>query len=659
MAEFQDNAARKQRHPAFVSGAADVELRPARIQLTQLQRLSHAGCFTADLAVREPVLSDELYRILELDPTVELGAQALRELVHRDDLPVLLASFEDSLVAGLDFDHVFRIVTPKGTIKYLRCIWQLVETEGAHPLIVGSILDLTESRNVQQALKISDGELRRAHAQLSEAQRICKTGSFTSDLQQNVHEWSDEYYRIFELDRSTEPSVEAVRERVHPEDLPVFDAQLRNGLAGGESDFTFRVVTASGALKYLRGVARLIEHVAGRPIFVGTVQDVTESKLSEAALVDSRAELLLANSYLLLAQRLSKTGSFTWDLTTGERQWSEEMYRIFETDPNAPVPFAQAEQVVHPDDLPVFQALVARARAGQDLDAEFRLVTPRGAIKQVHVVGHLVGHTKERPVFVGALQDVTDRNAAEEALDRARCELAHVARVTALGALSASIAHEVNQPLSGIIANASACLHMLATDPPQIERARVTAERMARDGKRASEVIARLRALFAGKHPGKETVDLNDAAREVLVLSSSELHGARVALHTDFDANLPAVLGDRVQLQQVVLNLVLNAAQAMRGIEGRAHDLRISTALTNTDEVMLSVRDCGVGTTVENLEQLFRAFHTTKPDGMGVGLSISRSIVETHGGRLWASVNEGPGLTLSFSLPSAARSVKL
>ncbi len=259
-------------------------------------------------------------------------------------------------------------------------------------------------------------------------------------------------------------------------------------------------------------------------------------------------------------------------------------------------------------------------------------------------------------MFVGAVQDVTDRRLAEEGLARARSELAHVARATALSALTASIAHEVNQPLAGVITNANTCLRMLALDPPNIEGARATGQRMIRDGHRASEVITRLRALFARRPPGNESVDVNDAAREILLLSASELQSERVVLQTDLAGDLPTVVGDRVQLQQVILNLVLNAAQAMRGIEGRPRELQLSTARHAADQVMVSVRDSGVGAAPDNLEQLFNAFYTTKPDGMGVGLSISRSIIEAHGGRLWARANDGAGLTVSFSIPTATSS---
>jgi signal transduction histidine kinase len=217
--------------------------------------------------------------------------------------------------------------------------------------------------------------------------------------------------------------------------------------------------------------------------------------------------------------------------------------------------------------------------------------------------------------------------------------------------LSASITHEINQPLSGIITNASTCLRMLAADPPNLDGARTTAQRTLRDGNRAAEVIQRLRGLFAHKQPRTEPVDLNDAALEVLALSSSELQRSHVIVRTDFDEGLPDVRGDRVQLQQVILNLILNAADAMREVDGRPRNLMVATTREETNQVRLSVRDSGVGIDPEGLERLFEAFYTTKSHGMGIGLSISRSIIESHEGRLWASAHEGPGATFSFSIP--------
>jgi signal transduction histidine kinase len=244
-----------------------------------------------------------------------------------------------------------------------------------------------------------------------------------------------------------------------------------------------------------------------------------------------------------------------------------------------------------------------------------------------------------------------ERKRAEEDLDTARSELARMARVTSLGALTASIAHEVNQPLSGIITNASTCLRMLAADPPNVTGAIETARRTIRDGNRASDVITRLRALFGKRGATMEAIDLSEAAREVVALSSSDLQRSRVILRTEFADDLPSVMGDRVQLQQVILNLLLNASDAMSEVEDRARVLVIVSARDEADRVRLTVRDCGVGFAPGAAERLFEPFYTTKTGGMGIGLSISRSIIESHGGRLWAEPNDGPGASFSFSVP--------
>ena len=252
---------------------------------------------------------------------------------------------------------------------------------------------------------------------------------------------------------------------------------------------------------------------------------------------------------------------------------------------------------------------------------------------------------------LGAVQDVTQRRLAEEALDKVRSELAHVTRVMSLGALTASIAHEVNQPLSGIITNANTCLRMLAADPPNVEGARETARRTIRDGNRASEVVARLRALFSKNTARSENVDLNEAAAEVLALLSSDFQRNRVFLRADFAHDLPGLGADRVQLQQVILNLLLNASDAMSAVDDRPRLVVIKTARDGGDRVRLSVQDAGVGVATEDAQRLFDAFYTTKSGGMGIGLSVSRSIIESHHGRLWCEPNQGPGATFAFSIP--------
>lgn len=367
----------------------------------------------------------------------------------------------------------------------------------------------------------------------------------------------------------------------------------------------------------------------------------------------SEAALKRSEAFLAEAQRLSSTGSFSWHLATDEIVWSEQTYRIYEIDPGVPVTFELVGTRIHPEDVFWFQELVDRARReGQDLEFEHRLLMPDGSVKYLHVVAHGTRDEAGQLEYIGAVQDVTERQLSEDALSKARFELARVARITTLGALTASIAHEVNQPLSGIITNASTCLRMLADDPPNVEGARETARRTIRDGNRASDVIARLRSLFKKDGVATESVDLNEATREVLALSANEIQRNRVVVRTNLASDLPQVAGDRVQLQQVVLNLLLNASEAMSGVLDRPRRLVLRTERDEGGRVRLSVEDSGTGFDPQDLERLFEAFYTTKRGGMGIGLFISRSIIESHQGRLWAAPNEGPGATFFFSLPA-------
>jgi signal transduction histidine kinase len=358
-----------------------------------------------------------------------------------------------------------------------------------------------------------------------------------------------------------------------------------------------------------------------------------------------------SEAYLAEAQKLSLTGSFGWNVSANEHFWSEETYRIFELDPLTPVSFQLIKQRVHPQDLHLMEQAISLAAQGRNLDYECRLLMPNDSVKYLHVVGHGIRDKDGQLEYVGAVQDVTERRLSEEAIGRIRSELAHAARVTTLGALTASIAHEVRQPLSGIITNASTCLRLLATDPPDIQGAQETARRTIRDGNRASDVIARLRAMFTKKDTSFEAVDLNEAAGEVIALSRSELQRKQAVLRTEFADDLPQVTGDRVQLQQVILNLLLNASDAMSGVNDRPRQLVIRTEQAEKDHVSLSVRDTGIGVNPQNVERFFEAFYTTKREGMGIGLSVSRSIIESHRGRIWAKPNDGPGATFAFSLP--------
>ncbi len=437
---------------------------------------------------------------------------------------------------------------------------------------------------------------------------------------------------------------------VHPEDMDGLAAAWQRILtsdAPGEAEARLR--RHDGAYRWFLFRANPLRDESGTVVkWYGVNTDIEDRKRAEA-------ELRRAYDSFADAQRLSRTGSFVTDLVGDDHNWSDEAYRIFEFEPGTKVTVQRIRDIIHPDDLPSFDAVIARGLSGVDVNFAFRIVTSRGAVKHVRGVAHVIEQIEGRPMFVGALQDVTESTVAEEALNRARSELAHVARVTTLSTLTASIAHEVNQPLSGIITNAGTCLRMLDTDPPNVEGARETARRTIRDGNRASEVIMRLRALFSKREFTPESLDLNEATREVIALSLSDLQRNRVVLQSDLAEDLPIITGDRTQLQQVILNLLRNGSDAMLGLHDRPRQLLIRTEGEDGDRVRVSVRDAGVGVDAQSMNKLFDAFFTTKSDGMGIGLSVSRSIIERHHGRLWAEPNDGPGSTFSFSIPRSLR----
>jgi PAS domain S-box-containing protein len=389
----------------------------------------------------------------------------------------------------------------------------------------------------------------------------------------------------------------------------------------------------------------------GPPSFTCYLRDITARKATED-------ELRRSGAYLAEAQKLSMTGSFGWDVSADKHFWSDETFRIFDYDASTRITLQLILDRVHPQDVPLVRQMIAQATDGRDIDYECRLLLPSGAVKHLHIVAHGARNKDDHLEFIGAVQDVTKRRLSEEALGKVRMELAHVARVASLSTLTASIAHEVNQPLLGILTNASTCLRMLAADPPNVEGARETAQRTIRDGNRASDVITRLRALFSKRNATNESLDLNEATREVIALSLDDLHRNRVILEPELARALPPVMGDRVQLQQVIMNLLRNASDAMCSVDDRPRRLVIRTVRDEGDHVRVMVQDAGVGFPPQDADRLFDAFYTTKDGGMGIGLSVSRSIVEKHHGRLWAVSNDGPGATVSFSIPCRPADMK-
>jgi len=381
---------------------------------------------------------------------------------------------------------------------------------------------------------------------------------------------------------------------------------------------------------------------------------VLEPLASQAAISLENARLYRdtrqMEAYLKAAQTLSHTGSFGWRVATGEIVWSEETYQIIgfdrATKPTLELIFGR----IHPEDvIPVQEALDRTIVNGTDLDFEHRFLLPDGSVKYVHVVANAVRDESGDIEYVGAIMDITERKQAEDALRKSQGELAHIARVMTMGELAASIAHEVNQPLASVVNSATACLRWL--DAQKLDEARRSASRVIAEGHRASEIIGRIRALAKKSPPHKDWLDVGEVIHEVIALARSEIQQNGVALEIQLSEHIPIIMADRVQLQQVILNLMMNAIEAMNRDGEGPRELLVRSEVDESKHVVISVQDSGPGFDPKRLEHLFDAFYTTKPHGLGMGLSISRSIVDAHRGRLWATANVPRGAVFQLALP--------
>jgi PAS domain S-box-containing protein len=387
--------------------------------------------------------------------------------------------------------------------------------------------------------------------------------------------------------------------------------------------------------------------VAGStPLLAGIIVDITDRKRAEGALRRSEASLHEA-------QQISHTGSWRWKIATGEVFLSAELGRILAVDPTGPLPSAaEFVAMTHADDRPAFEGALNRA-VGERIrfEHEYRLVLADGSIKRLQIVGRPDLAVSGELEYTGVVMDVTERRSAEEALRDAQAELARAARLTTMGELAASIAHEINQPLAAIVSNGGAGLRWLNRETPDLDEAREAFARMVTDGQRAADVIRGLRALAKQSGPRLTTLDIDDTIQEVLALTHNEVQRQGVVLRTDLAVGDQPALGDRVQLQQVLVNLILNAIDAMKGVTDRARELAVSSSLTDSGSVLISVEDSGPGLDPAIAQRIFEPFVTTKPEGLGMGLSICRSIIDAHGGRLWVSPGVPHGTLFSFTVP--------
>ena len=385
----------------------------------------------------------------------------------------------------------------------------------------------------------------------------------------------------------------------------------------------------------------------GQRVFTAFIRDISEQKRAEESLHRT-------HSYLAQAERLARIGTFAWEVPEKKALYlSEEWYRIYGFDPRDGVPtWEQFVQRIHPEDRPRLQAASARAIAEKsDYDVEFRILVPRSPVKFLHAVGEpVLGSSGELLQFVGVVMDVTDMRRVEEErerLHRVQADLAHINRISTMGELTASLAHEIKQPIGAAVTNAEACLRLLNRDQPDVLEAREAAQEMVKDARRAADIIDRVRTLYQKGSSQLDEVDVNEVIAEIVAMMQNDAKRKSITIRTDFAENLPKITADRVQIQQVLMNLMLNGIEAMQGTSG---ELAVKSQ-ADGGQLLISVSDTGVGLPASNAEQIFDPFFTTKPQGTGLGLAITRSIVEAHGGRIWAAPNSGPGTAFHLRLP--------
>jgi PAS domain S-box-containing protein len=496
------------------------------------------------------------------------------------------------------------------------------------------------------------GELQSREAYLAEAQKLSHTGSFGWDLSSGEISWSRETFRIFEFELTTQVTMEQILRRTHPEDREAV-RQIVERVSRDRTAFDFeqRLLMPGGSVKYLRVVGHPSRIERDSFEVVGAVTDITERKRADEALRRSEG-------YLAEAERLTGTGSWAWDVASRRGvYWSQENYRLFGFDPEAGIPSDEAfYQRVHPEDRDRVrrEVFVERPHEGSNFDVEFRIVLPGGAMKYIRSTGHPVRNISgDLLEYVGTSIDVTERKRADEERERlrqAQADLAHLSRVTTMGELTASLAHEIRQPISAALTNARTCLRWLGRNEPDVPEAGEAASRLIKDVTRAADIIGRVSSLFKKGALQREPVDVNDLIKEMIVLLRTEASRYSISIRTELAEDLPMVMGDRVQLQQVFMNLMLNGIDAMKEPSGGS-ELAIKSE-TDDGQLLISVSDTGVGLPLGQGDRIFRAFFTTKDNGTGMGLPISRSIIESHGGRLWATGARGRGATFQFTLPT-------
>jgi PAS domain S-box-containing protein len=618
--------------------ATNEELRRSQAYLAEAQRLSHTGSFGWSVQSGEIRWSDETFRIFECDPQRKPTLEVVLQRTHPEDIAFVKQTIGRASQERRDFDFEHRLLMQDGSIKYVRVVGHAVKDESDEVEFVGALMDITSSKEAEDRTRLIIDTV--------PAQLWTESPEGVVDFVNR--RWVD--YTGMTLEEAVGSGWTGM---VHPDDIERVLSKWRTLISEGKPrEIESRLRRSDGAYRWFLSRCYPLVDRAGHILgWYGSDTDIHDRKEAEEKLRQSE-------TYLAEAQRLTKTGS--WASRIGEiRYLSEECYRVLGFDPNGGQPrYETFFQRIHPDDQAKFKEAVETAeRDKSDFELDYRFVPPSGELRDIHVIGHpALSASGDLVEFVGTVMDVTERKRAEQGRERlrqAQADLAHVNRVATMGELTASVAHEVNQPIAAAVTNAKTCLRWLTRDHPDVEEARAAAMRIVNDGTRAAEIIKRVRLLFKKETSERELVDINEVVEEMVVLLRGEAMRYSIFLKTELEANTPRVMADRVQLQQVLMNLMLNGMDAMKDANG-TRELIIKSQRGENDQALVSVNDTGVGLPPGQADRIFTAFFTTKPHGTGMGLSISRSIVESHGGRLWAANNSPRGASFCFSLPAKA-----
>jgi PAS domain S-box-containing protein len=618
-------------------------LEESKGRLEEAERVAHLGYWIWDLQTNRAIFSNETCRIYGLKPQDDpIDLAIIRELIHPEDREYVFRNAERAVRYGVHIETEHRLIRPNGEVRIVYSPGDLKRNASGQPYqMFGTCQDITDRKRAEEALQ-------RSQLYLSEGQRLAHMGSWA--LNENGFDyWSSELFQIHRLDPSDKPpTVEQYLGLVHPEDRAFVEQKIQQMLVDQhEFEFTKRIVRPDGEIRYIRCVGVPVTNGRIFRGLIGTEIDVTEQELLTR-------ELRREQAYLAEAQSLTHAGSWACNFLTGQIfHLSDEALRIYGFDPNqGPIPFERLYKATYPEDEPALrERFYGAIQARMDYDLEYRIVRTDGAIRTLRSLGHH-NSSQELGEYLGITMDITDRKHAERERERLRqleADLAHINRVNMMGELAGALAHEIKQPIAASVTSANALMRWLAHDPPDLERARAGAARIEQDANRAADVINSLQSFYRTGTPAeRQLIDLKEIVEEMIVLLRGEADRHSITICSQLEADTPKVLANRVQLQQVFMNLMLNAIEAMKDIGG---ELTIRSRMNTEGRLLVSIIDTGVGLPAGRSEQIFDPFHTTKPQGTGMGLTITRSIVESYGGRVWATVNQGAGATFHFILP--------